>query len=107
MKKLLLCLDLESKVIIFFITAGYFPFVYAIAMTLFGDSLVNYLIGIALGHGYIFMKDIVPIRYHKDYLRTPQFFTNWWFSRQGPAAGAPGEPRRPAGFFQGQGVRLE
>lgn len=29
------------------------------------------LIGIALGHLYIFLKDIYAIRSHKDYLATP------------------------------------
>ena len=85
-------------------SAGYFPFVYAIMMTLFGGNLLNYVIGIILGHVYIFVKDIAIVRYHKDYLPTPMWFSNWWFNRQGGGEGV----RRPAaGPFQGRGVRLD
>lgn len=84
--------------------AGYFPFVYSIMMTLFGGSLINYIVGIILGHIYIFVKDIAVIRYHKDYLPTPRWFTNWWFGRQGVQ---PQQRNNGGGFFQGQGVRLE
>jgi len=73
-------------------------------MTLFGGSFKNYVVGIILGHIYIFIKDIAIIRYHKDYLPTPRWFSNWWFGRQGVQA-----PRNNngGGFFQGHGVRLE
>ena len=71
-------------------------------MTLFGGNLINYIIGIILGHAYIFAKDIAVLRYHKDYLATPQWFSNWWFGRgQGPRNVNAG------GIFQGQGVRLD
>jgi hypothetical protein len=72
-------------------------------MTLFGGRLMPYVIGIMLGHAYIFVKDIAIVRYHKDYLPTPRWFTNWWYGRH------PEGPVRPqaAGFFAGQGVRLE
>jgi hypothetical protein len=61
--------------------AGYFPFVYAIAMTLFGGNFMNYIFGIMIGHAYIFIKDIALIRYHKDYFPTPLWLSNWWFGR--------------------------
>lgn len=82
--------------------AGYFPFVYAIMMTLFGGSLLPNIVGIILGHCYIFVKDIAVQRYHKDYFRTPVWFSNWWFGRfaEGPVR------RQQAGPFMGQGVRL-
>lgn len=71
---------------------------------------MGYLIGIALGHAYIFMTDIVPIRYHKDYLKTPRWFDNWWHGRGiGGGAGAGGNAGGFAargGAFGGQGVRL-
>jgi len=84
-------------------SAGYFPFVYSIAMTLFGGNLIPFIFGIIMGHAYIFVKDIAVVRYHKDYLPTPVWFTNWWFGRQGA-----GEVRRPQAnnIFGGQGVRL-
>lgn len=72
-------------------------------MTLFGGSLLNYVIGIILGHAYIFVKDIAVLRYHRDFLPTPLWFTNWWLGRQGQAA----RNNNPAGPFQGRGVRLD
>jgi hypothetical protein len=73
-------------------------------MTLFGGSFINYIVGIGLGHIYIFVKDIAIVRYHKDYLPTPLWLTNWWFGRagEGDAPRAQQQPR----FFAGQGVRL-
>ncbi len=72
-------------------------------MTLFGASLMPFIIGIIIGHCYIFVKDIAVVRYHKDYLQTPLWFSNWWYGR----AGNVDAPRRQnVGAFQGQGVRL-
>jgi hypothetical protein len=73
-------------------------------MTLFGGSLLPNIIGIVLGHAYIFVKDIAVVRYHKDYLQTPRWFSNWWYGRINN-----GEvPRRQnGGAFQGQGFRLD
>jgi hypothetical protein len=70
-------------------------------MTLFGNSLFNYLFGILLGHAYIFVKDIALVRYQRDYLPTPRWFSNWWFGRQNAA------PRRAPGAFAGQGYRID
>jgi hypothetical protein len=73
-------------------------------MTLFGGSLIHYILGIILGHAYIFVKDIAVLRYHKDYLATPRWFSNWYFGRQQQQDN---RPRGGAGgIFQGQGVRL-
>ncbi len=52
-------------------------------MVLFGGSFMPYIIGIGLGHLYIFIKDIAIVRYHKDYLPTPNFFKRWWYNRAG------------------------
>jgi hypothetical protein len=71
-------------------------------MTLFGSSLIPYVIGIMLGHAYIFVKDIAVVRYHKDYLPTPRWFANWWYGRQGGDV-----PRQQQAAFAGRGVRLE
>jgi len=71
-------------------------------MMLFGASLLPNIIGIGLGHCYIFVKDIAVVRYHKDYLQTPLWFSNWWYGGNRNEA-----PRRQnVGVFQGQGVRL-
>ena len=71
-------------------------------MTLFGGSIINYIIGILLGHAYIFVKDIATVRYQKDYLPTPRWFSNWWFGREAAQG-----PRVNAGAFAGRGVRLD
>ena len=75
-------------------------------MTLFGGNLFNYLFGILLGHGYIFVKDIALVRYQKDYLPTPRWFTNWWYGRQGGEAPRQGA-NQAGGIFGGRGVRME
>ena len=77
-------------------------------MTLFGGSLINYIVGIFLGHAYIFVKDIALVRYQRDYLPTPRWFSNWWFSRRGGAGpGAPRNAPNVGGVFGGRGVRLD
>jgi hypothetical protein len=66
------------------------------------------LIGIALGHLYIFLKDIYAIKSHKDYLATPQFLKNWWYRnswQRVPNADQPAENVR-RNVFAGQGVRI-
>lgn len=64
--------------------AGMFPWAFTILnIVLFEASYKPYLIGIALGHIYIFVKDIVFVKYGRDYLPTPQFLTNWWRKRMG------------------------
>lgn len=51
---------------------GYFPFVWtAVKVFLFQDSLIPNLMGIGLGHLYIFLKDIYAVQHHKDFLATP------------------------------------
>ena len=50
---------------------GYFPFIWtALKVLLFGESLLPNLVGLGLGHLYIFLKDIMVISHHKDYLET-------------------------------------
>jgi len=74
-------------------------------MTLFGGSLINYIIGILLGHAYIFVKDIALVRYHKDYLPTPRWFANWWYGRSGMAA--PRNAPNAGGVFGGRAHRID
>lgn len=40
---------------------------------LLGGSIFQYVIGLALGHLYLFVKDILKVQHRKDYLATP----NW------------------------------
>ena len=73
-------------------------------MTLFGGSLWNYLFGILLGHGYIFVKDIAYVRYDTDYLPTPRWFTRCYYGRHNVD---PRQANQAAGPFAGRGVRLD
>ncbi len=80
MSNSILCLDLKSKVLYFVNLGGYFPFVWtAVKVLLFGDALLPNLIGLGLGHLYIFLKDIYAVKIHKDFLATPEFFKRWWY----------------------------
>jgi hypothetical protein len=39
-----------------------------------GRSILIDLIGLAAGHSYIFLKDILPaLNSHRNYLKTPRF----------------------------------
>lgn len=77
-----------------------------VAMTLFGGSFVPYLIGIGIGHLYIFIKDIAFVRYRKDYLPTPNWLKNWWYNRSGAPARRNTAQRPAEGYFAGGGVRI-
>jgi hypothetical protein len=69
---------------------GYFPFIWtALKVLLFGESLLPNLVGLGLGHLYIFLKDIMVISHHKDYLATPQFIKNWWYRGSSQRVQAP------------------
>jgi len=55
------------------IKATYLPFAY-LAMTVFmGQGYMDMLHGIAIGHLYYFLVDIVPVVYGRDILHTPAF----------------------------------
>lgn len=90
----------------FIILGGYFPWVYMVLMVLFGGSFLPYLIGIGLGHLYIFIKDIAFVQYHKDYLPTPEFVKRWWYGRQAQRQGVRVQRNRVGGAFVGGGVRI-
>lgn len=56
--------------------SGYYPWIYLGFSVLMGQSFYVYLIGLIFGHFYIFIKDIMLLKTHKDYLPTPKFFKN-------------------------------
>jgi len=77
-----------------------------VLMVLFGGSFLPYLIGIGLGHLYIFIKDIAFVQYHKDYLPTPDFLKRWWYGRQAQGERVRAGQNRAGGPFMGGGVRI-
>lgn len=53
--------------------AIHLPFAYVVLSVLMGGLYSDLLHGIAVGHLFYFLVDVVPIVYGKDYLHTPQF----------------------------------
>ena len=53
--------------------AWHFPFVLALFSLLVGNSPLLDCVGIAVGHVYYFLMDVVPRVYGKVFLRTPEF----------------------------------
>lgn len=78
--------------------AANLPFV-ALGMSVFtGEDYTPVLSGIAFGHMYYFLVDVVPIVYGKDYIHTPQFLIDYFgigeynVSSAPPTASGPGRP---------------
>jgi hypothetical protein len=63
--------------------SGYFPWIYMGFNVLLGQSFFVYLVGLLLGHMYIFVKDIMLLKIHKDYLPTPKFFKKLVYGKGG------------------------
>eukprot|EP01082_Thalassiosira_pseudonana_P004719 g4348.t1 g4348 contig15:842547-843389(-) len=78
--------------------AIHLPFAYVVLSVLMGNPYGDLLHGIAVGHLFYFLVDVVPIVYGKDVLHTPQFLID----RLGvgayvPPAAAPGARGGAAG----------
>ena len=71
--------------------AIHLPFAYVALSVLMGGMYSDLLHGIAVGHLFYFLVDVVPIVYRKDVLHTPQFLID----RLGVGAYAP--PAAPEG----------
>lgn len=52
---------------------AYLPFAFLFLSVLTGGDIISDIIGIIAGHIYYFLKDIVPIQYNYDILKTPAF----------------------------------
>jgi Derlin-2/3 len=92
------------------IQAIYLPFAY-LAMTVFmGNAYMDMIHGLAIGHIYYFLVDVVPVVYGKDVLTTPQFMIDYfgvgeYRPRQDPLppAAAAGAGQAHRGGFGGIG----
>uniref|UniRef100_A0A7S0SWB6 Derlin n=1 Tax=Chromulina nebulosa TaxID=96789 RepID=A0A7S0SWB6_9STRA len=51
----------------------YLPWIYIGISMLMGNSIVPPLIGIAVGHSYYFLIEVMPTIYNVDLIRTPKF----------------------------------
>ena len=81
--------------------SGYFPWIYMGFNILIGSSWIVYVVGLMMGHMYIFFKDIMLPKTHKDYLKTPKFFKDWIEKRD-----LPNPDLNEGEVFGGQGARL-
>jgi Derlin-2/3 len=60
------------------IPAIYMPFAY-VALTMFMGNPIHFMLhGIAIGHIYYFLVDVIPKVYGKDVLHTPQFLIDFF-----------------------------
>ena len=107
------CKRRPFEIITFFfgikVKSGYFPFVYMGFNVLLGASIFQYILGLGLGHLYIFVKDILKVQHRKDYLGTPQWFANLVvkYITRIPARPAPNRPEPAAApLFGGRGVQI-
>jgi len=69
----------------------YLPFAYLALAVLMGNYYMDLIHGVAIGHVYYFLADVVPQLHGKDILQTPQFLID----RFGVGEYQP-EPVRPA-----------
>lgn len=77
--------------------AIHLPFAYLILSVLMGGMYADLLHGIAVGHLFYFLVDVVPIVYNKDLLHTPMFLIDYF------GVGAYVAPATPAGRSGGMG----
>jgi hypothetical protein len=55
------------------IKAAHFPWFYLFFKMITGHSWKQLLIGLLVGHLYIYLKEILPISHRKNFLATPRF----------------------------------
>lgn len=105
-----------------FAIKGYqFPFAMLFFHLLMGGNIWMDLLGLASGHIYYFLKEVVPAEYGRTLIKTPSFLTNFMAqyavtgtpAARGPAAAGmagggarPNQPPPPPPRFGGTGQRL-
>jgi Derlin-2/3 len=86
------------------VQAIYLPFAY-LAMTVFmGSSYLDMIHGIAIGHIYYFLVDVIPAVYGKDVLTTPRFLIDYFGIGEFQPAQQQAAPRPVAGGGGGRPV---
>lgn len=98
-----------------FTIQGYqFPFALVFFQLLIGGNIWMDLLGLATGHIYYFLKEVVPAEYGHTMIKTPNFMVALMSRAGAPAAGAApaaggagaAPPRPPPQNFGGAGQRL-
>eukprot|EP00747_Dinoflagellata_sp_TGD_P169211 gnl/TRDRNA2_/TRDRNA2_197593_c0_seq1.p1 gnl/TRDRNA2_/TRDRNA2_197593_c0~~gnl/TRDRNA2_/TRDRNA2_197593_c0_seq1.p1 ORF type:complete len:255 (+),score=55.28 gnl/TRDRNA2_/TRDRNA2_197593_c0_seq1:108-872(+) len=64
-----------------------FPFILMFFQLLIGGNIWMDLLGLASGHIYYFLKEVVPAEYGKTLIKTPSFLVNFMAQYSAPAAG--------------------
>lgn len=81
------------------------PFALIFLSLLMGGDIWKDVVGLASGHIYYFLKDVVPMEYRVDTLRTPRFFSKVVEKATNSRAAA-AVPQAPRDAMWGQGQRL-
>jgi Derlin-2/3 len=94
--------EAQANIFGFKFQASYLPWVYVAIRMLMGNSIVGPLIGIAAGHLYYFLVDVLPASHGYNLIQTPEFcisFVEWTTGFTHPAniTAVPSAGRRPAG----------
>mmetsp|Transcript_19028 Transcript_19028/g.39080 ORF Transcript_19028/g.39080 Transcript_19028/m.39080 type:complete len:279 (+) Transcript_19028:188-1024(+) len=76
----------------------YLPFAYLGLTVLMGKPFEGLLHGMALGHLYYFVVDVIPLVYGKDFLRTPAFLIDYFGVGDYQPPEAPQAAPRTGGF---------
>ena len=70
-----------SVLFILKIKAMHFPWFYLFFKLITkGNVFLNLILGLLIGHSYIYFKEILPLKTRKQYLQTPEFL----FDKQQP-----------------------
>lgn len=97
--------DAVLKIYMFSFKGTMFPWAMVLFHLVLGQSIMDDLIGIAAGHVYYFLNDVVPKTHHRVIISTPRWLTNLFPNQrlgaytvhappQARAMPAPGEPQR-------------
>lgn len=82
------------------------PFVLIFLSMLMGGDIWKDIVGLAAGHVYYFLKDVLPTVYHVDSMRTPRFFSKLVEKATNVTPTGPAAPHAPRDAVWGQGQRL-
>lgn len=88
------------------VQALYLPFALGALYMCMGNPIADIAHGIAIGHLYYFLVDVVPLVYGKEVLHTPQFLIDYFGVGQyqpEPTAAAPAAPRGASAAAGGGG----
>lgn len=96
----------QLSIYMFKFTANYFPFALMAFHLLMGMSIVDDIVGIVVGHAFLFLSDMLPKTHNINILQTPQWLVRMFpYERLGAyTVHAPGEAR-PAAANAGPAVR--